>query len=515
MKRRNFLRTSALTSVPVMLNGMKLGAVPFPFMMTQGPDNDRVLVLIQLNGGNDGLNCVIPVDQYSALSAVRPNILIPETSVLPIETNLGLHPSMLKLQELYLDGNMSVIQGVGYPNQDRSHFRSSDIWTSGSAATDYVSTGWLGRYFNEDHPAYPTGYPNAEYEAPFALTMGSLVSETCQGPLTNFSLALNDPFALKPLAEGETGNFPDNNYGKELRFLVDAIAQTNAYSDVILSAAEGGSNQVAYPLDNRLAGQLKNVALLINGGLKTKVYIVNLGGFDTHSAQVDDDPTLGDHADLLRQLSEAISLFQQDLKLSGKDEKVLTMTFSEFGRQIRSNDSRGTDHGTAAPLMMFGPCVKPGVLGDNAQIIVDADPQEGVAMQYDFRSIYGTVLRDWLGVAETDIYDILNPDIQFLPLIEGCSLSTAIQNEVFLDVHFKVYPNPAVAFTNIEWISSGDAWTATMLDKWGHEIRTWNGGKAYKKVVSHILNIPMVPAGHYYIHLRQGNQSVTKGLVVN
>lgn len=191
------------------------------------------------------------------------------------------------------------------------------------------------------------------------------------------------------------------------------------------------------------------------------------------------------------------------------------MTFSEFGRQIRSNDSMGTDHGTAAPLMMFGSCVKPGVLGDNAQILVDADPQEGVAMQYDFRSIYGTVLRDWLGVAESDIYDILNPDIQFLPLIEGCSLSTAIQNEVFLDVHFKVYPNPAVAFTNIEWISSGDAWTATMLDKWGHEIRTWNGGKAYKKAVTHSLNIPMVPAGHYYIHLRQGNQSVTKGLVVN
>ncbi|MEO6130481.1 MAG: hypothetical protein ABIQ02_01445, partial [Saprospiraceae bacterium] len=229
MKRRNFLRTGALTSVPVLLNGMKLGAVPFPLMYGHGPENDRVLVLIQLNGGNDGLNCVIPVDQYSALSALRPNILIPESKVLSIETNLGLHPAMTQMQQLYQDGKMGIVQGVAYPNQDRSHFRSSDIWTSGSSATEYVSTGWLGRYFYDLYPDYPEGYPNTEHESPFALTMGSLVSETCQGPLTNFSLALNDPFALKPIGEGETGGFPDNNYGKELRFLIEAIAQTNAY----------------------------------------------------------------------------------------------------------------------------------------------------------------------------------------------------------------------------------------------------------------------------------------------
>ncbi|MFZ1678304.1 MAG: hypothetical protein WAT91_13580, partial [Saprospiraceae bacterium] len=131
MKRRNFLRTGALTSVPVLLNGMKLGAVPFPFMYGGGPENDRVLVLIQLSGGNDGLNCVIPIDQYSALSVLRPNILIPESSVLPLETSLGLHPAMTHIQQLYQDGKMGIVQGVSYPNQDRSHFRSTDIWTSG------------------------------------------------------------------------------------------------------------------------------------------------------------------------------------------------------------------------------------------------------------------------------------------------------------------------------------------------------------------------------------------------
>src|SRR5688572_18412095 len=154
MNRRNFFRTTALTSVPVWLNGMKLGAVPFPFMFN-GEENDRVLVLIQLNGGNDGINCVIPIDQYSQLSALRSNIMIPENSALQIEDTVGLHPSMSLMRNMYSDGKMSIIQGVGYPDQDRSHFRSSDIWTSGSGATEYETTGWLGRHFNVDHAAYP------------------------------------------------------------------------------------------------------------------------------------------------------------------------------------------------------------------------------------------------------------------------------------------------------------------------------------------------------------------------
>ena len=515
MNRRNFLRNSAFSTVPVWLKGMQLGAVPFPFLFGQDPNNDRILVLVQLNGGNDGINCVIPIDQYSALSALRPNILIPESEVLQVENNVGLHPAMTKLHEMYQDGKMGIVQGVAYPNQDRSHFRSTDIWTSASAANEYVSTGWLGRFFYDSHPAYPEGFPNSEFDAPFALTMGSLVSETCQGPIANYSLALNDPFALAPLSEGEIGNLPDNNYGKELRFLLDAIAQTNAYSSVILDAAENGTNQMTYPANNRLATQLKNVALLIAGGLKTKVYVVSLGGFDTHSGQVDNETTEGNHAELLLQLSEAVHAFQEDLRLAGKDEKVLTMTFSEFGRQIRSNDSLGTDHGTAAPLMLFGPCVKPGILGDNPQIQVDSEPQEGVAMQYDFRSVYATVLKDWLGLSENTVYEILNPEVQFLPLIEGCSLSTAIQQEVFKDVHFKLYPNPASSNTTMEWMSTGDAWTATLLDKWGHEIRSWKGSRGSKQLLSQKIDLPSIPSGHYYLHLRQGNQSVTKAIAVN
>lgn len=515
MNRRNFLRASSLSAVPVVVNGMKLSAVPFPFLLNQDPSNDRVLVLVQLNGGNDGLNCVIPIDQYSALSSLRANILIPESSVLPIEDGTGLHPSMSPLRDMYMDGKMAIVQGVGYPDQDRSHFRSTDIWTTGSDANEYLSTGWLGRHFNEDHAAYPEGYPNGEFPSPFALTMGSLVSETCQGHLTNYSLALNDPFSLKPLSETGNGSFPDNNYGKELMFLIDAIAQTNAYSDVILDAAEKGTNHVTYSGDSRLSAQLRNVALLISGGLQTKVYIVSLGGFDTHSGQVDTDTTQGDHASLLSQLSQSIQAFHQDLELSGKGDKVLTMTFSEFGRQIRSNDSMGTDHGNAAPLMLFGSCVKPGILGDNPQIGPDSAPQAGVAMQYDFRSVYATVLKDWLGMNEQDIFSILHPEVQFLPLIEGCSLSTAIQQEVFMDPHFRIYPNPTYSYASLEWVSNGQPWSAVMLDKWGHQVTAWSGGKPGVKKTSQSIQIPSVPSGHYFINLRQGNQSMTKTVVIH
>lgn len=513
MNRRNFLRTSALTSIPVTLNGMKLAALPMPFF-SGGEENDRVLVLVQLNGGNDGLNTILPLDQYSALSAMRPNLLIPEGSALQVEDGVGLHPSMPALQALYGEGKMEVVQSVGYPNQDRSHFRSTDIWTSGSAANEYLSTGWLGRYFNIDAPDYPDGYPNAGFDSPFALTIGSLISETCQGPIANYSLALIDPFSLTPISQGAIGMLPDNNYGRELRFLIDAIAQTNAYGSVITDAANGGNNMVSYPADNRLAQQLKNVALLISGGLKTKVYVVQLGGFDTHSAQVGDTPTVGDHANLLSQLSVAIDAFQRDLEALGLDQRVLTMTFSEFGRQVRSNDSMGTDHGNAAPLMLFGSCVRPGILGENPQLSVDMEAQAGVPMQYDFRSVYATVLRDWIGLPEQDIFDVLNPEVQFLPLIEGCSMSTALEYDQSRPEVFRVYPSPASSFTNLEWFSTGDPWQVSLMDKLGARLQVWSGKSSLRGMTTERLALPALPAGHYFLHLRQGNMAMTRAVVI-
>ena len=188
--------------------------------------------------------------------------------------------------------------------------------------------------------------------------------------------------------------------------------QTNAYNDVIQTANDNGANlSTKYEDDDSLASKLKIVAKLIAGGLKTKVYVVNLGGFDTHALQVDgSDQTTGDHAELLSSLSKSICAFQDDLEQLGLDERVVGMAYSEFGRRIRSNDSLGIDHGTAGPMMLFGSCVNPAVLGDNPEISPDVDNQEGVPMQFDFRSVYGSVLMDWFEVEEQVVKDLLYDD---------------------------------------------------------------------------------------------------------
>lgn len=509
MRRRNFIRTGALSTIPIWIPGLKMNATALPFLFPP-TDNDKILVLVQLNGGNDGLNCVIPRDQYSALNLLRPNILIPEKSVLHIEDHVGLHPSMTGMQNLYQDEKMTIIQAVGYPNQDRSHFRSTDIWTTGSDANEYLSTGWIGRQFSLDHPEYPSGYPAPGFEDPFALTMGSYVSETCQGPIGNFSLAVNDPFSLSPIPEGEIGQIPDTPYGDELRFIIDSLYQTNEYAGVIQQAAQSGSNQASYPDDNRLAQQLKNVALLISGGLKTKVYVVTLGGFDTHSGQVETDTKEGDHAQLLSQLSAAMEAFQSDLELSGNENRVVSMTFSEFGRQIRSNDSLGTDHGNAAPLFLFGSCVKHGVIGANPLLSVDSEPQAGVEMQVDFRSVYGTLLKDWLGLTEEEVYQVFYKDLQFLPLLNDCGVQTSTNDQFDQNSLVKVYPNPASSFVTITWPPSTDKWKIMVNNMAGKQVASWNGVNTNGIFQGDIHGLP---GGKYLITILQGNNRFTSSFV--
>ncbi len=502
-------------TIPVLLNGMKLSAMPKSSMFGSMNETDRVLVLIRLNGGNDGINMVIPIDQYDGIAAVRNNIMIPENNVLPLSNTIGLHPAMTGTHNLFNDGRLAVMQAVGYPNQNRSHFRSTDIWTSGSPANEYWTTGWMGRYFQGLHPDYPEGYPNEEYMDPFAITMGRTVSETCQGTATNFSLTLNDPFNITPLTEGEPGLLPDTPYGEELSFLRVAIAQSNAYGDTITDAANLGTNMVDYPEDNELAQQLKNAALLIGGGLQTKVYIVSLGGFDTHANQVDlNDTTVGGHAVLLQTLSDAMAAFQADLVAQGLDERVMSMTFSEFGRRIKSNESFGTDHGTAAPLFLFGSCVNPTIFGDNPEIPADIGNSEGVPMQHDFRDIYGSVLMDWFGVSETDVHDLLYQDFNYLPVIQGCEVNSVgpdLTSE--LELAINCYPNPCRNNLTVEF-NTLDEWARlSIFDSIGSEVKTVFNKRLQPGV--HKINIDMhdLSAGGYYCRLQLGSKQKTKRII--
>ncbi len=517
MKRRNFLKSAAtLAGVPLLLRGT--GIAPFArtaLMHYINPENDRVLVLVQLNGGNDGLNTLLPLDQYDNLAALRPDLLIPESAALPLTDELAWHPALSGMKEIYGNGWMTIVQNVGYPNQNRSHFRSTDIWTSASPANEQWNSGWLGRYLDLDHSSYPFGYPNTDYPHPFAITMGAVVSQTCQGEISNYSLALNDPFALGPLSVGPEDVLPPHQpYGYEVYFLRQAIAQTNAYAEVLLELANAGSNQVEYP-DTNLGDQLRNVALLISAGSQTKIYVVSEGGFDTHANQVvQDDPTAGNHATRIQRVSDAIAAFQQDLQMQGLQERVLGMTFSEFGRQIAQNGSRGTDHGTAAPLFLFGACINPGIVGDNPQIPdpQEIEPQAGVPMQYDFRNIYGSILMDWFELEEEVVKQLIFDDFQYMPLLNPCYV-TADREVTLPDMPALVIsPNPFSATTRLTFeLDKAQYVHLSIFDLLGQELevvvsKTLPSGK---HEIAHTFS--QYASGTYACRLQLGNgQAVTR-----
>ena len=334
LNRRDFIKLSSIAaaSLPIALGGFPIFANKKPKEYRFSEDNENILVLLQLQGGNDGLNTIFNLEQYDNLQSVRSNIIIPENDLLAIDAVTRFHPSMVGMQQLYAEQNMAIIQNVGYPNQNRSHFRSTDIWNSGSSSEQYISSGWVGRFFDAHDSEFPENYPNAATPDPFAITMGKIVSETCQGPNANFSMALLNPENPGTAFTSDIGEIPNNCYGDALNFMNNTVKQTNAYADVIKKAANAGKNlSEKYPTNknNKLSGKLKNIAKLISGGLKTKVYVVQLGGFDNHNNQVlDGDTKSGKHANLLEELSEAITAFQDDLKLLGIDKKVIGMTYS-------------------------------------------------------------------------------------------------------------------------------------------------------------------------------------------
>ena len=427
MKRRNFLRSAGALSLPALLNG-SLAADPVslftPFI---NPNTDKVLVLIRLSGGNDGLNTVIGLDQHANLQAVRGNVVIPSADALNLTPTTGLHPAMTGMKDLFDNGMLGVVQAVGYPNQNRSHFRSTDIWSTGSDADEVLTTGWAGRYFDTDHPTYPTNYPNAQTPYPIAMTMGNVVSATCQGPASNFSVAVNNPATYQYIAPGGNTPLPMGYYGTEVDYVRTLIGQSNLYGSIVQNAAAAGTNAVTTYTTGTLSRQLQRIAQVISGGLETKIYVATLGGFDTHAGQTDGtDTTVGVHADLLRELSDSIKAFQDDLAAQGLADRVMGLTFSEFGRRIRSNQSTGTDHGDAAPLFVFGNCVQGGVTGTSPVIDTQVDQGTGVPYQYDFRDVYGSVLTDWFDVPSATAQSLFTGGFTYLPIFNGCSASLPV-----------------------------------------------------------------------------------------
>lgn len=417
MKRRDFIKTSSAVATPLFLNGFPMRAEagdPLLQLMALGSlQNGRKLVVIQLNGGNDGLNTVFPKDQYAKLLNARTNLLMPESAILPINgfTATGLHPSLTGMNTLFSTGLVNILQGVSYPNPSFSHFRATDIWFTGSASNVELNSGWVGRHLNEEFPSFPEGYPNTTMPDPLAVQIGSQASIMTQGPSINMCMTVSNPSSFYNLVDGVLDPAPPTPYGSELTYVRDIKRQSNAYNTAVKNAYNAATTLSGkYPASNNLADQLKIVARLIKGGLKTPVFIVNhQNSFDTHSNQVDSgDRTKGAHANMLSALSKAVDAFMDDIKLMGKDDLVFGMTHTEFGRQVKSNASNGTDHGSGVPMFFFGKMVNPAVVGTNPVI---ADNPQGatnvVAMQFDFRRVYYTVLKKWFELTPAQLTNVM------------------------------------------------------------------------------------------------------------
>lgn len=433
--RREFLNSglvfaSAALAVPSFLqrSAMAMARPLLGVSSVAGVPDDHILVVIQLSGGNDGLNTVVPYGM-DAYHKARPGIGVSAKDALALSgaDGIGLHPALAGLKEIYDEGALAVVQGVGYPNPNRSHFKSTDIWQTADISA--TGEGWLGRYFDSECCGFGKGESGKKDNSneksstnsnPPGIAIGRTAPLSMQGrQITGVSFESPEMFRWsgesvdKGLAKAyEQSNLRGSEHtgGKETNadFLLRTALDAQVSSDLIRKAI-ASAPRVTYP-NGQFASQLRMIGQMIAAGLKTRVYYATLGGFDTHAGQ---GGAQGRHANNLRQLGDALKAFQADLRQQGNAGRVLTMTFSEFGRRVSQNASGGTDHGTAAPMFLMGEMVRPGVHADHPSLtkLDEGDLIYGV----DFRSVYAAILESWLVASSKDV---LQGDFDPFPVIK-------------------------------------------------------------------------------------------------
>ncbi len=355
-----------------------------------GVPDEHILVVIQMGGGNDGLNTVVPFGE-EAYYRVRPTLAVPANSVLKVTDALGLHPSLAKAKTLYDKGAMAVIQGVGYPNPSRSHFKSMEIWHTADPEGRVVRYGWVGRYFDSKCPVceQPTAGVNVGSSLPLAMQAESGQGVTLETPETfQWMPSLNGIGEREQVELFRLLNAPAPSEAGTIDFLRHTAMNAYVSAERVRDAIGMYKGGVEYP-NTRFAYSMKLIAQMVAGNLPTKVYYAHIAGFDTHAAQ------RGAHDRLLNDLASGVEAFYRDLEAQGNADRVVVLAFSEFGRRVAENGSAGTDHGTAAPMFVFGKPIKGGLYGQHPSLtdLTDGDLRHGI----DFRSVYATVLDKWLG----------------------------------------------------------------------------------------------------------------------
>ncbi|MDA1049680.1 MAG: DUF1501 domain-containing protein [Planctomycetota bacterium] len=393
--RREFLKTTLGTSAVVSLGATVPGFLRAAAVASTD-DKETILVVVQLSGGNDGLNTVVPFSD-PAYRGSRPKLAIPASDVLKINDALGFHPSARGFADLLEDNSLAIVQGVGYDNPNRSHFESMDIWHTCQRKSDTRTTGWLGRYLDAsqaNRSGVSLAFHLGHEKQPFALT-----AEDVRVP----SISSLEGFRLNDSGDKEVRSTISklaSSARQESDSILDFLQSTTTVALSASQRVEEASRDYKTPIDypeSDLATKLKTVAQLIDAGLGTRVYYVTLDGFDTHSQQ----PAA--HAVLLSQLGGAVSSFIKDIKHQGHGDRVAVLAFSEFGRRVEENASEGTDHGAAAPMFLAGNKVRAGVIGDHPSL---TDLEDGdLKFHTDFRQVYATVLESWLGWPSKSVLD--------------------------------------------------------------------------------------------------------------
>jgi uncharacterized protein (DUF1501 family) len=549
MKRRDFLKTGlkagiALNALPLMVGNSTvraLGRSPLRGMLeTLDTGNNNVLVIVQLAGGNDGLNTLVPYGDtnYQALRSPNGLRLSKDLINLTDHDTLAWHSAMRGMSELWDDGSskrMAIIQNVGYPNPNLSHFRGTDIWNTSTDSNIYASTGWLGRYFNNAKYSLST----TAGDWPIAIQFGNNLSNAFLAQTGGMGIALGQ----FPTQSSPTGHrydaippSPTTQY-QELDYIRTIQTETETYAntiyDKVVNVTPPVANRVSYPKSN-LATDLSNIARVIVTQMndtttqtRVKVFLVTQNGYDTHSNQ------LTGQAKLLGDLSDALLAFQKDIEAMGVADNVAVMTYSEFGRRPQENGS-GTDHGTAAPHFIISTKVKPQILGRDPDLSDNATTglvAGNLSYQYDFRSVYATVLNEWLLAGSSDNWPLIDKVLktddngtysnlsawrESLGIFQAPPPQDVARNSEGPGLMLmQNYPNPASKITTFEYALPATGPVAlSIYDARGVEIERVVDARQEYGVQRASFDVSRLPAGTYLYRLKTNAGEVAQQMVV-
>ncbi|MFT5299671.1 MAG: hypothetical protein ACI87E_001890 [Mariniblastus sp.] len=392
--RRNFLKTTLAGSAAISLSGRVPGLLLGASRPNAQQANEKILVVVQLTGGNDGLNTVVPYGDDNYYKN-RFTLAIGKNAVRKIDDHIGFHPAMNGFDSLLQDGQLTVVQGVGYPNPNRSHFESMDLWHTAHQVKSDAPIGWLGKTVDSrlqahDLPALHFG----RGVQPLALKTELKPIPSIRS-IDNFKLnSLSDSASKQQLAA--LIKSPRNTNNSLLNYVHESANVALETSHRLENVTQQSGQEFGYPQTD-LGRNLGVIAQLIDSGLSTRVYYTTLDGFDTHSNQAES------HQGLLGNLSNSVSAFMKQIKTQGNDDRVALFSFSEFGRRVRENASRGTDHGTAAPVFVVGSSVQQAVIGNHPSLAADDLDQGDVKFAMDYRRVYSDLLKNWVGIDPTPI----------------------------------------------------------------------------------------------------------------